>query len=109
MQKGKKPTVEVDGWTSIPFKKPKKGNTKWDVESLNISSSNHSRIITTFFTGISDATGAKELYWLFKEYGDIDEVIISGRRDKRGRRIDFTRFLDVDDVRKLVLKLIISS
>lgn len=36
---------------------------------------------------------------------ETDEIIISGQRDKRGRRFGFTRFLDIDDVIKLVLKL----
>ncbi|KAI5416726.1 hypothetical protein KIW84_041665 [Lathyrus oleraceus] len=39
--------------------------------------------------------GAKGLYKLFEEFGEIDEVVIPPKRDKRGRKYKFIRFLEV--------------
>lgn len=37
--------------------------------------------------------------------GEIDEVVISPRRDKRGRRFGFVRFMNVKDEDPLAIKL----
>lgn len=37
------------------------------------------------------------MYVIFKEFCEIDEVIKSPRRDKRGKRFGFARFFNVMD------------
>lgn len=48
---------------------------------------------------------AKYLYHDFKDLGDIDEVIIPPKRNVRGKRYEFVRFFNVEDVRVLATKL----
>ncbi|CAK8543276.1 unnamed protein product [Lathyrus sativus] len=48
---------------------------------------------------------AKEMYEEFQCYTHIDEVIISFKRDIRGRRYDFVRFFYVKDEDLLAVKL----
>ncbi|CAI8614976.1 unnamed protein product [Vicia faba] len=45
------------------------------------------------------------MYAIFKENGEIDEVIIPPKRDKRGKRFGFVRFFNVADERLMVIKL----
>lgn len=47
----------------------------------------------------------KELYNVFKEFNDIDEVIIPPKRDIRDKRYGFIRFFKVNDKRLLATKL----
>ncbi|CAK8577904.1 unnamed protein product [Lathyrus sativus] len=65
----------------------------------------HENRSSFFFTGFPDSHGAKELYETFKEYRDIDEVVIPSRHDKNGRRYGFTRFFNVADERRMVVRL----
>lgn len=45
------------------------------------------------------------MYNVFKEFGDINEVVITPRRDKRGKRFKFARFNNVENERMLAVKL----
>lgn len=45
------------------------------------------------------------MYEVFQSYGDIDEVVISNKRDSRGRRYGFVRFFGVRDADFLATKL----
>ncbi|PNY01681.1 hypothetical protein L195_g024982 [Trifolium pratense] len=42
---------------------------------------------------------------VFQHYGDIVEVVIPARRDKRGERFGFARFVKVDDIRRFEYEL----
>ena len=48
---------------------------------------------------------AKDLYFEFKDLGDIDEVFIPPKRDKVGRRYGFVRYFNVADERLMATKL----
>lgn len=58
-----------------------------------------------FITEFPENLRAKFLFGIFKEYGEIEEVSIPSRRDKRGKRYNFARFDNVKDVRILASKL----
>lgn len=58
-----------------------------------------------FFTTFLDEKKAKDMFEVFKEFGDIDEVFILARRDVKGRHYGFVRFFDVKYVRFLATKL----
>lgn len=45
------------------------------------------------------------MYELLKEYSLIDEVVISSKRDKRGKNYGFVRFRKVLEERVFVVKL----
>lgn len=62
--------------------------------------------VTTFlFTEFSEDCGAKELYNVFKEYGNVDEVIIPPKKDVRGKRYGFVRFFDMGEAEFLAKRL----
>lgn len=58
-----------------------------------------------YFTSFSDRVKAKELYEIFSEHGEVDEVIIPGKRDKHGKRFRFVRLFDVVEEERLAVKL----
>ncbi|CAK8535026.1 unnamed protein product [Lathyrus sativus] len=45
------------------------------------------------------------MYEEVEPFGDIDEVVILNKRDVRGKRYDFVRFFNVENVRILAMKL----
>jgi hypothetical protein len=65
----------------------------------------HSRETTYFFTDIPDSFGAKAMLNVFQNYGNIIEVVIPAKKDKRGRRFGFARFVNVRDTRSFGLYL----
>lgn len=58
-----------------------------------------------FFTELPDEYGAKDMYMLFKEFREIDEVIIPPKKDKRRKMFGFVRFFDIKDEKMMALKL----
>lgn len=58
-----------------------------------------------FFTETPDHYKAKEMYNTFREFRDIDEVILPPKRDKRGKHFGFARFFNFSDERMLTIKL----
>ncbi|MCI67715.1 hypothetical protein A2U01_0088974, partial [Trifolium medium] len=42
---------------------------------------------------------------VFQNYGDIAEVVIPARRDRRGRRFGFARFDNVVNIRRFEYEL----
>ncbi|PNX93423.1 hypothetical protein L195_g016577 [Trifolium pratense] len=61
--------------------------------------------VTYFFTNFPETFGAKALSNVFQKYGDIAEVVIPARRDRRGERYGFARFDNVIDIRKFEYEL----
>lgn len=57
------------------------------------------------FTEFPEALRAKNLYLLFKEFGEIDVVVIPSKWDKWGRKYGFVHFFNIRDARNLILKL----
>jgi hypothetical protein len=54
-------------------------------------------LTTFFFTDFPTSFGAKAMINAFHYYGDILEVVIPAKRDRRGRRFGFARFKNVMD------------
>lgn len=61
--------------------------------------------VTFFFTSIPDEYRSKDMYDMFKKFGDIDEVIIPRNLDKNRRRYGFVRFFSVRNLDFLATKL----
>jgi hypothetical protein len=59
----------------------------------------HGSLTTYFFTEFPNSFGAKAMLNAFHYYGDILEVVIPAKRDRRGRRFGFGRFRNVSDAR----------
>ncbi|XP_058783008.1 uncharacterized protein LOC131657654 [Vicia villosa] len=79
---------------------------RWDMANGGRGGGRGMAPTTTFFiTEFPEKYGAKDLYNIFKKFGDIDEVILPSRRDKRGKRFGFARFFNVSDERVLAVKL----
>lgn len=63
------------------------------------------KILSIYFSEINDGCRAREIFNLFKKYGDLVEVVIPTRKDKPGRMFGFARFVDMEDVRLLAVRL----
>lgn len=62
--------------------------------------------VTSFFiTEFGENGEAKDLFFELKEFGELDEVVIPPKRDRRGRIYGFARFLNVADEKYLAIKL----
>ncbi|XP_058758209.1 uncharacterized protein LOC131631431 [Vicia villosa] len=78
----------------------------WDINEGGYKNVRRSKETTTFFvTEFPEECGAKELYAIFKDYGEIDEVIIPPRRDRRGKKFGFARFFNVTDTKMMAIRL----
>lgn len=62
-------------------------------------------ITSFYFTRFPDNATEKELWWQFKQMGDVREIFIPKLRNKEGRRYGFVRFKGVFDVRYMERKL----
>lgn len=49
--------------------------------------------ITLFFPDFEDCWSAKDLFFEFKEVGEIDEIVIPTKKDWRGRNMDSSGML----------------
>ncbi|XP_058775601.1 uncharacterized protein LOC131649870 [Vicia villosa] len=58
-----------------------------------------------YFSEVPDRVKAREIFGLFGCIGEIVEVVIPPKRNKLGKRFGFARFKDVEDVRRLAVKL----
>lgn len=63
------------------------------------------RISNYFFTEISYTHGAMEMYNIFKDFGEIEEVVIPPKWDKRRKWYSFVRFRNVENERMLATKV----
>lgn len=58
-----------------------------------------------YFTSFPEKLQAMDIYKVFKEYGNVDEVVVPSRRNKRGKKFGFVRFFEVMDEKNLAVKL----
>ncbi|CAL5200993.1 unnamed protein product [Lathyrus oleraceus] len=58
-----------------------------------------------YFTSFPEKLQAMDIYKVFKEYGDVDEVVVLAKRNKRGKKFGFVRFFEVMDEKNLAVKL----
>ncbi|GAU19672.1 hypothetical protein TSUD_240210 [Trifolium subterraneum] len=66
----------------------------------NYKKENYGNLTTYFFTDFPDNFGAKALFNTFYHYGNVMEVLIPAKRNKRGKRFDFARFVRVTNAHK---------
>ncbi|GJU97579.1 RNA-directed DNA polymerase, eukaryota [Tanacetum coccineum] len=55
-----------------------------------------------FVTNFLDATSSQDLWNLCQSYGTVVDVYIPNRRSKAGKRFAFVRFINVDNIERLV-------
>ncbi|MCI20685.1 RNA-binding protein 25-like, partial [Trifolium medium] len=58
-----------------------------------------------YFSKIPDHFGAWEMFKVFKNYGNIQEVVIPAKKNRLGRRFGFARFVDVYDEKRFGIEL----
>ncbi|KAK7386319.1 hypothetical protein VNO78_26474 [Psophocarpus tetragonolobus] len=62
-------------------------------------------ITSFFFTHFPENYKAREMWEIFRRYGEVQEVYIPTKMDRNGRRFGFVRFTDVEDEYLLGVKL----
>ncbi|KAG5068618.1 hypothetical protein JHK85_000995 [Glycine max] len=65
----------------------------------------HKDVISFYFTRFREDTTEKDLWYHFKQAGDVREIFISPKRNRNGRRYGFVRFKGVEDVHQMEKKL----
>ncbi|KAK7269345.1 hypothetical protein RIF29_22070 [Crotalaria pallida] len=60
---------------------------------------------TFFFSNFTAEQGYEDLWRSFQKWGKVVDVYIAPRRDKKGERFGFVRFVNVDDVKALAKNL----
>nr|GEY93445.1 hypothetical protein [Tanacetum cinerariifolium] len=92
----------------IPYKKDKKGNRFGFVRFINVFNLERleddvARISTSvFISNIPDFVLAKDLFYACKQYGHVVDSFIPYKRDKKGNRFGFVRFINVFNLERLV-------
>ena len=61
----------------------------------------HKDVISFYFTRFPEDATAKDLWFHFKQQGDVREVFIPRKRNNQGRRYGFVRYKGVRDVHQL--------
>lgn len=64
-----------------------------------------STIVTYFLTRFSDTHSAKEMYGFLKLYGNVVDVGIPAKKDRRGKRFSFARFIEFRDPELFAIRL----
>lgn len=78
---------------------------KWDVAGGGGKKEAGKSVSTFYVTNFGNSWKARDLLFEFKELGDVDEVVIPPRRDKRGSRYGFVRFQNVANEKLMAIKL----
>ncbi|KAG4953599.1 hypothetical protein HKD37_14G039571 [Glycine soja] len=65
----------------------------------------HKDVTTFYFTRFPEDATAEELWYHFKQTGDVREVFIPRNRNRQGRRYGFVRFKGVRDMHQVQKKL----
>lgn len=60
---------------------------------------------TFFFSDFTDSWSVKDIFFEFKDLGVIDEIFIPAKKDRRGQKYGFVRFVDVADEKMVERKL----
>ncbi|KAH1111175.1 hypothetical protein GYH30_009799 [Glycine max] len=64
-----------------------------------------SDVTTFYFTRFPEEASEKQLWFHFKQLGDVREVFIPRQRNKQGRRYGFVRFVGISNVSHMERKL----
>ncbi|XP_058775830.1 uncharacterized protein LOC131650116 [Vicia villosa] len=94
-----------EGWTKVGRRFNRRFvEEKWDVAGGGRKVAG--AVVTFFFfTKFWIEWKARDLLFELQELGEIDEVVIPPKWDKRGRRCGFVRFFNVEDEKLLAIKL----
>lgn len=60
---------------------------------------------TYYFSDFEEGWYAKDLFYEFKKLGDIEEIVIPDKKDWRGKKYSFVRFVNVSEKRMVETKL----
>src|SRR4051812_23387793 len=87
----------------------RKGNngytsSRWDIFK-NPMEGDRGDITSFFITDFEQKWGARDLFFEMKNFGVVDEIVIPPKKDWRGEKYGFARFVKVEDVRMLEVKL----
>lgn len=77
----------------------------WDVAVEGRKRNDGAEVTSFIITEFSDKWKARDLLIELKELGEIVDVVIPSKRDRRGRRYSFTRSINVEDEKLLAIKL----
>ena len=81
---------------------------KWEGHQHSYQRANwreHKDVTSFYFTRFPKDTTEKDLWYHFKQAGDVREIFISPKRNRNGRRYGFVRFKGVEDVHQMEKKL----
>lgn len=95
------------GWTKVISREEiRRRKGKWEATTTEGQrGEGDNKSTTIFFTEFAKRWKARGLYNVFKTLGNIEEVIISKKRDNRRRQYGFVRFFDVRDPIRLAMKM----
>lgn len=79
----------------------------WDIFPFNwsVKKEDTYNIFTLFCSDFPDRVRAEDLFGLFRCVGKCVKVLISPRKNKRGKRFGFSRFKEDGDARLFALKI----
>lgn len=103
MQKGGKSKLEGE-WKLVNRNQVRRATGKWDILK-NGKGKVQGPSTTFFFTYFVESWSAKDLFFEFKELGEIDEIVISSKSDWRGKKYGFVKFVKMVDERMVEAKL----
>lgn len=98
--------MAIDGWRKVIKKKVVKRDVgAWDVAVDGRRREVGAEVTNFFITQLGDNWKARDLLFELKELRKIVEVVIPSKRDRRGRRYGFTRYVNVVDENLKAIKL----
>ncbi|XP_058726994.1 uncharacterized protein LOC131598405 [Vicia villosa] len=93
------------GWHQVNRKgKHSFSSNKWDIMK-NASEGSIGEVTSFFITDFDHKWRARDLFFEFKDLGVVDEIVIPPKRDWRGEKYGFVRFVNVVNIRVLETKL----
>lgn len=93
------------GWKIIIRSKGNRNlENRWDIFKNRIEGV-RGETTSFFFTDFKEGWRAKDLFFEFKPFGEIDEIVFPTKRDWRGNKYGFVRFVNVANARLLETKL----
>lgn len=77
---------------------------RWDIWKNDLGG-DKGEATTFFITDFEDKWRATDLFFELKEFGLTEEIVIPLKKDSRGLRYGFVRFIEVEDARIMEVKL----
>lgn len=81
------------------------GKEVWDLTNGGKKVCYEGTVTSFFITEFGDNWSVNDLFYELKEYGELEDIVVPPRRDRRGRRYGFSRFQNVKDEKMLSIKL----